>query len=113
MHKIVDAMTGPRVMRIFLAIVAIYLLAQIFRSYQTMGSALACWNWTRIFGLLAFIVSFSLAIGASHRFDRTLRLLREHNTLVLTDQGLTDFKHRMQVEGRAVSEPVQRICWSE
>ncbi len=100
MYKIVDAMTSPRVMRAFLTVVSAYLLFQISIEFM-VGRNLGCWNWTRIFGLSAFIFSFGLGISAATRFDKAIQQLREFNTLALTDRELLDFKKRMDAEGHS------------
>ncbi len=100
MYKIVNAMTGPSVMRVFLTVVSAYLLFQV--SMEIMqGRTFGCWNWTRIVGLSAFIFSFGLGMSAETRFENTIQRLREFNTLALTDQELSILKQRMDAEGQA------------
>ena len=94
-------MTSPRVMRAFLIVVSVYLLSQILREVM-LGHTLGCWNWTRIFGLSAFVFSFGLGISAEQRFDDAIQQLREFNTLALTDHELVELKQKMDVEGGAI-----------
>ena len=101
MYKVVDAMTDSRTMRIFLLLVATYLCSQVLKEFFSERS-LNCWNWTRIVGLSAFILSFGLGMSASKRLGDAIRLLRDFNTLGLTERELLEFNERMTMSGRSV-----------